>query len=233
IWIAVDRYGKRFVNFVIGDRSNETAEKFWQAIKHHQMGNVASDYWKAYESIIPKKVHIQTKAATFTVEGYNSNMKLRIILIMNILFFVYLMSFSQNPFLTVLQIHNAKEHEYDTILGISFLKYDSILKEYMVTKIKRTNNAYLIRLTDATTCHYLFTIISLKTKKQEGKKIQKGKQYYFLLYSYYDTNIYRIMEDPVKKQFIINGVSVIFNTDFKTGYIVTTPNLNGLYYTIP
>jgi insertion element IS1 protein InsB len=36
------------------------------------MGNVASDYWKAYESIIPKEMHIQTKAETFTVEGYNS-----------------------------------------------------------------------------------------------------------------------------------------------------------------
>jgi insertion element IS1 protein InsB len=33
---------------------------------------VASDYWKPYESIIPKGKHIQTKAETFTVEGYNS-----------------------------------------------------------------------------------------------------------------------------------------------------------------
>jgi insertion element IS1 protein InsB len=33
---------------------------------------IASDYWKPYESIIPKEKHIQTKAATFTVEGYNS-----------------------------------------------------------------------------------------------------------------------------------------------------------------
>jgi insertion element IS1 protein InsB len=36
------------------------------------MKYIASDYWKPYESIIPKGKHIQTKAATFTIEGYNS-----------------------------------------------------------------------------------------------------------------------------------------------------------------
>lgn len=33
---------------------------------------IASDYWKAYECIIPQEKHLQTKAETFTVEGYNS-----------------------------------------------------------------------------------------------------------------------------------------------------------------
>jgi len=36
------------------------------------MSTIASDYWKAYESTIPKEKHIQSKAQTFTVEGYNS-----------------------------------------------------------------------------------------------------------------------------------------------------------------
>jgi insertion element IS1 protein InsB len=72
IWIAVDRYGKRFINFVIGQRSNTTAEKFWDSIKMHEMQPIASDYWKPYESIIPSEKHIQSKAETFTVEGYNS-----------------------------------------------------------------------------------------------------------------------------------------------------------------
>jgi insertion element IS1 protein InsB len=36
------------------------------------MEYMASDYWEAYESIIPKEKHLQTKAETFTVEGYNS-----------------------------------------------------------------------------------------------------------------------------------------------------------------
>jgi len=36
------------------------------------MNYIASDYWQPYESIIPKEKHIQSKAETFTVEGYNS-----------------------------------------------------------------------------------------------------------------------------------------------------------------
>lgn len=33
---------------------------------------ITSDYWKAYETIVPKTKHIQSKAETFAVEGYNS-----------------------------------------------------------------------------------------------------------------------------------------------------------------
>lgn len=36
------------------------------------MNNIARDYRKVYESIIPKEKHIQTKSETFTIEGYNS-----------------------------------------------------------------------------------------------------------------------------------------------------------------
>jgi hypothetical protein len=158
-------------------------------------------------------------------------MKLHVTLIANILFLIQLMSLSQHPILPISQIQkNMEEHEYDTILGVKFLKYDSIVKKYKVTKIKRTRKAFFIGLTDAITNSYVFTIISLKTGKQEGRKIQKGKQYDFLLYSYSDPKNYRIMKDPVKKRFIINGISIVFKTNFKTGNIVTTPNLNGLYY---
>ena len=31
-----------------------------------------TDYWKAYPVFIPANRHIQSKAETFTVEGYNS-----------------------------------------------------------------------------------------------------------------------------------------------------------------
>ena len=72
IWIAVDRYGKRFINFVTGNRGNETAEKFWEKLKSLEMNYIASDYWRPYESIIPPEKHIQSKKETFTVEGYNS-----------------------------------------------------------------------------------------------------------------------------------------------------------------
>ncbi|OAV74697.1 hypothetical protein Barb7_01759 [Bacteroidales bacterium Barb7] len=46
---------QRFLDFVVGDRSNQTAEKFWNKIKHHNMNRIASNYWKPYESIISKE----------------------------------------------------------------------------------------------------------------------------------------------------------------------------------
>ncbi len=33
---------------------------------------IATDYWKPYSKILPSYKHIQSKAETFTVEGYNS-----------------------------------------------------------------------------------------------------------------------------------------------------------------
>jgi len=44
IWIAVDRYGKRFINFTIGSRGNETVSEFWSKISHIEMNYGASDY---------------------------------------------------------------------------------------------------------------------------------------------------------------------------------------------
>jgi len=31
-----------------------------------------TDFWKPYENFVPSDMHIQSKAETFTVEGYNS-----------------------------------------------------------------------------------------------------------------------------------------------------------------
>lgn len=31
-----------------------------------------TDYWRPYQEFLPKSKHIQSKAETFTVEGYNS-----------------------------------------------------------------------------------------------------------------------------------------------------------------
>ena len=33
---------------------------------------VMTDYWEPYEQFVPSEKHIQSKAETFTVEGYNS-----------------------------------------------------------------------------------------------------------------------------------------------------------------
>jgi insertion element IS1 protein InsB len=36
------------------------------------MKDVMSDYWSPYEKFVPKEMHTQSKAETYTVEGYNS-----------------------------------------------------------------------------------------------------------------------------------------------------------------
>jgi IS1 family transposase len=49
-----------------------TGEKLWKKIEPMVKGKVCTDYWKAYESFVPEEQHVQSKAETFTVEGYNS-----------------------------------------------------------------------------------------------------------------------------------------------------------------
>ena len=49
-----------------------TGKHLWEKIKEKEVGVVATDYWSPYEKFIPKEKHVQSKAETFTVEGYNS-----------------------------------------------------------------------------------------------------------------------------------------------------------------
>ncbi len=49
-----------------------TGEQLWEAIKSPLIDHVMTDYWEPYEHFVPAGKHIQSKAETFTVEGYNS-----------------------------------------------------------------------------------------------------------------------------------------------------------------
>ena len=44
----------------------------WEKVKRMNIESVKTDYWKPYEEFIPKDKHHQSKAETYTVEGYNS-----------------------------------------------------------------------------------------------------------------------------------------------------------------
>ena len=72
IWIAVNRLGKRFLSFVCGDRSTATGLKLWEKLQGLSVCMFATDHWRSCEEFIPPEQHIQSKAETFTVEGYNS-----------------------------------------------------------------------------------------------------------------------------------------------------------------
>ena len=75
VWIAVDRFGKRHIDFLCGDRSTKTGRKLWEKIKNMKINGFCSDYWKSYCEFIPDHKHMQSKAETFTVEGYNSRIR--------------------------------------------------------------------------------------------------------------------------------------------------------------
>ena len=49
-----------------------TGAQLWAAIKSPLIGTVMTDYWEPYEHFVPPEKHIQSKAETYTVEGYNS-----------------------------------------------------------------------------------------------------------------------------------------------------------------
>lgn len=72
IWTAVDRAGKKFLDFEIGNRGFKTGNKLWQRLKKSQPIRVMTDFWKPYNRMIPDKILTQSKAETYTVEGYNS-----------------------------------------------------------------------------------------------------------------------------------------------------------------
>ena len=44
-------------------------------IEKKYIKSIVSDFWKAYQKLIPKEKHIASKSQTYTVEGYNSNMR--------------------------------------------------------------------------------------------------------------------------------------------------------------
>jgi len=51
IWIAVDRKGRKYINFVIGSRGTETGKKLWEKIKYKVEKKVMTDYWKVYSEM--------------------------------------------------------------------------------------------------------------------------------------------------------------------------------------
>ena len=61
---------------MLGSRGTETGKKLFKEV------DIASpfcffmtDYWKAYEEMIPAQRHYQSKKETYTVEGYNSRLR--------------------------------------------------------------------------------------------------------------------------------------------------------------
>ncbi|MCO5381150.1 MAG: IS1 family transposase [Methanosarcina barkeri] len=72
IWIAVDRGGKKFINCSFGSRGTETGQLLWEKLEKKEIGEVMTDHWRVYAEFLPETIHTQSKAETYTFEGYNS-----------------------------------------------------------------------------------------------------------------------------------------------------------------
>lgn len=115
--------------------------------------------------------------------------------------------------------------------GYCHQKFDSLKITCEIIDIQEINNAYLLRAKDSDGVQY--TIISLKSKKEDIIDIEIGEKYELLI-----SVIYPILEKDtilvggniILHELIVDGVPVSFQGDFDTGFIVTTPNLKGLYY---
>ena len=57
---------------MVGSRDPETGRKRWDAVKSKDLARVMTDSWSPYEKFIPPELHRQSKAETYTGEGYNS-----------------------------------------------------------------------------------------------------------------------------------------------------------------
>jgi hypothetical protein len=110
-------------------------------------------------------------------------------------------------------------------------KYDSLKKSYQVMDIKKITNAYLINVENED--GYRFTIVSIKNTRQKRTKIEAKKKYDLLFYSIYpppEEDIILVGGNFIYHDIPIKDIHVKFKGDFDTGILVTSPNLNGLYY---
>jgi hypothetical protein len=105
---------------------------------------------------------------------------------------------------------------------------DSRALKYKIFRITEVEEAYIIDIRSED--NYKYTIISLKSEKQKLEKIKKGKIYEFKLFAYYSFHLISDYGYSYGIVYTIEGVPVTFREDSITGQIVTTPNLQGLYY---
>lgn len=59
IWFALDEHTREIVGVFVGDRSRKSAKALWQSLPpvYRQCAVCYTDFWQAYEQVIPSKRH--------------------------------------------------------------------------------------------------------------------------------------------------------------------------------
>ena len=82
IWIALCRKTRQVVAYAVGDRSKETCRKLWDAVPEaYRSGHCYSDFWAAYQSVIPEEQHTavgKETGETAHIERWNNTLRQRL-----------------------------------------------------------------------------------------------------------------------------------------------------------
>ncbi len=60
LWVALCQRTRQVVTFVLGDRSEQTCRRLWQALPEaYRAYQSFSDFWRVYASVFPRATHRQ------------------------------------------------------------------------------------------------------------------------------------------------------------------------------
>ena len=83
VWLALDADTREVIGCHIGDRSRESARALWQSLPevYRQCATVYTDYWEAYERVIPAQRHRavgKDSGLTSYIERFNNTLRQRV-----------------------------------------------------------------------------------------------------------------------------------------------------------
>lgn len=83
VWLALDANTREIVGLYIGARDENAAKKLWESLPpiYRQCAVIYTDFWKAYEAVLPSKRHKATgkeTGKTSYIERFNNTLRQRI-----------------------------------------------------------------------------------------------------------------------------------------------------------
>lgn len=83
VWLALDADTREIIGCQVGDRSRASARQLWQSLPavYRQCAKVYTDYWEAYETVIPSTRHFavgKESGLTSYIERLNNTMRQRV-----------------------------------------------------------------------------------------------------------------------------------------------------------
>ena len=82
IWIALCRKTRQVVAYAVGDRSEKTCRRLWEAIPSaYRASHCFTDFWVAYQAVLPEEQHSavgKETGETAHIERWNTTLRQRL-----------------------------------------------------------------------------------------------------------------------------------------------------------